>query len=147
MPVDPVGAAAPSFQPGAAERAPKQSMDGEVFMSLLVSQLRNQDPSSPMDTNAMIAQTTQLAMMEKMNEVASLTEEGFFLGMRSAAADLIGREVNYLDNDGETLTGTATAVSYAGPVPIVTVDGEAIALDAISGVIGDTLPVEPQNLV
>ena len=35
-------------------RTPKQTMDGEMFMKLLVTQLKNQDPSSPMDTNAMI---------------------------------------------------------------------------------------------
>ena len=28
-------------------RVPKQSLDSEVFMNLLVTQLRNQDPSSP----------------------------------------------------------------------------------------------------
>jgi len=41
----------------------KQEMDSELFMKLLVTQLRNQDPSSPMDTNEMITQTTQLATM------------------------------------------------------------------------------------
>ena len=42
---------------GEVTRAPKQAMDSEVFMSLLVTQLRNQDPSSPMDTNQMILES------------------------------------------------------------------------------------------
>ena len=50
-----------------AVRDPKQTLDSDVFMQLLVTQLRNQDPSSPMDTNQMISQTTQLSMMEKMD--------------------------------------------------------------------------------
>ncbi|WP_035873754.1 flagellar hook capping FlgD N-terminal domain-containing protein [Cryobacterium sp. MLB-32] len=128
-------------------RAPKQTMDSEVFMSLLVTQLRNQDPSSPMDTNQMIAQTTQLAMMEKLNALATTNEENFSLQMRMAAAALVGQEVTFTDAGGVESTGQATAVSYAGSVPQVTVNGQTIALDAISGVTGakasSVEPVEP----
>ena len=71
-------------------RQPKQSLDGDAFMQLLVTQLRNQDPSSPMDTNQMIGQTTQLAMMEKLTSMDSTNTENFALQMRMAAANLVG---------------------------------------------------------
>lgn len=119
-------------------RTPKQSLDGEAFMSLLIAQLQNQDPSSPMDTNAMIQQTTQLAMMEKMTELTTTNAENFSLQMRTAAASLIGQEVTYTGEDGETVTGIASAVSYAGPVPQVTIAGKDIPLDIISGVAAQT---------
>jgi flagellar basal-body rod modification protein FlgD len=109
-------------------------MDSEVFMSLLVTQLRNQDPSSPMDTNQMIAQTTQLAMMEKLTELSKTGTETFSLQMRMAAAALVGQDVSYAGEDGVMISGVATAVSYAGPVPTVTVGGKEILLDVISGV-------------
>jgi flagellar basal-body rod modification protein FlgD len=133
MPIDAISATTPAAT-AQATRAPKQTMDGEVFMSLLVSQLRNQDPSSPMDTNEMIAQTTQLAMMEKVTAMTTTGEENFSLQMRMASASLIGKQVSYEGPDGATVTGTATAVSYAGSVPQVTVDGKAISLDAIAGI-------------
>jgi flagellar basal-body rod modification protein FlgD len=137
MPIDTV--AAPDSTKGmyttpATTRTPKQTMDSEVFMSLLVTQLRNQDPSSPMDTNQMISQTTQLAMMEKLTALSTTNDENFSLQMRMAAAALVGQEVSYTGEDGTSVTGIATAVSYAGPVPQVTVGGKDIALDAISGV-------------
>jgi flagellar basal-body rod modification protein FlgD len=135
MPIDTVTATTPGmYTTPTATRAPKQTMDSEVFMSLLVTQLRNQDPSSPMDTNQMISQTTQLAMMEKITALATTNDENFSLQMRMAAASLVGQEVSYADEDGETVTGIATSVSYAGPVPQVTVGGKEIALDAISGI-------------
>nr|WP_241982204.1 flagellar hook capping FlgD N-terminal domain-containing protein [Cryobacterium ruanii] len=115
-------------------RTPNQSMDSEVFMSLLVTQLQNQDPSSPMDTNEMIAQTTQLAMMEKLTEMATASEEGFSLQMRTSAAALVGETVTYTNADGDLITGLATSVSFANAVPLVTVNGEPVALDVISGV-------------
>lgn len=139
MPIEGVaGATAPAAATGLyttqPTRTPKQTMDGEMFMSLLVTQLQNQDPSSPMDTNQMISQTTQLAMMEKMTDLTTTNEENFSLQMRTAAAALLGQEVSYAGADGASITGIATAVSYAGPVPTVTVDGKEIALDIISGV-------------
>jgi flagellar basal-body rod modification protein FlgD len=133
-PTVPTAPAAGMYTTPAATRTPKQTMDSEVFMSLLVTQLRNQDPSSPMDTNQMIAQTTQLAMMEKLTALAATNDENFSLQMRMAAASLVGQEVRYADKDGKTVTGVATSVSYAGPVPQVTVGGKEIALDAISGI-------------
>jgi flagellar basal-body rod modification protein FlgD len=114
--------------------APKQSMDSDVFMSLLVSQLRNQDPSSPMDTNEMISQTTQLAMMEKMTELTATSTENFSLQMRIAAAAIVGKEVSYLGADGLPVTGTVSSVSFTGVVPQVIVDGVKVPLDLVAGI-------------
>ena len=136
MTIDAVAAASnASSYVAPASRTPSQAMDSEVFMSLLVTQLQNQDPSSPMDTNEMIAQTTQLAMMEKLTEMATASEEGFSLQMRTSAAALVGQTVTYTQSDGTEITGTATSVSFADAVPQVTVNGEPVALDVISGVV------------
>jgi flagellar basal-body rod modification protein FlgD len=87
-----------------------------------------------MDTNQMISQTTQLAMMEKMNELAVTGQEDFSLQMRIAAAAFVGKDVSYTDATGATITGVASSVSFAGPVPMVTIDGMEIPLDLISGI-------------
>jgi len=116
-----------------AVRAPVQTMDANVFMSLLVAQLKNQNPSAPMDTNQMMAQTIQLSMMEKMTELTSNSKEGFSLQMRSAAAQLIGHSVGYTLADGATGTGIASSVSFAGAVPTVKVGDLSIPLDSITG--------------
>ena len=114
--------------------ASKQKMDGEMFLQLLVAQLRAQDPSSPMDTNAMMTQTAQLASMEQLTTMSNLTQESFSLQMRVAASALIGKEVGYTDADGKEQKGIATAVSFAQAVPTVTIGDQTIRLDAISGV-------------
>ncbi len=111
----------------------QQSMNSEVFLHLLVTQLRNQDPSSPMDTNEMMAQTTALASMEQLTTLSGLTEESFSLQMRAAASALLGQTVEYLGEDETTKSGTVTSVSFADKVPVVTVDGATIRLDALLG--------------
>ena len=127
-------AAASGITSSSGQRAPKQVMDAEVFMSLLVAQLRHQDPSSPMDTNQMISQTTQLATMEKLNNMDTTATENFALQMRTAAAALIGQNVSWQDADGTKHSGVATSVSFAGGVPEVTVGDKTVLLDLISGV-------------
>jgi len=111
----------------------QQSMNSEVFLHLLVTQLRNQDPSSPMDTNEMMAQTTALASMEQLTALTGLTEESFSLQMRGAAAALLGQTVEYLDEDGVAQSGLVSGVSFADKVPMVTVNGTSIRLDALLG--------------
>jgi flagellar basal-body rod modification protein FlgD len=122
-------------------RGPKQEYDSELFLGLLVTQLRNQDPSSSMETSEIVAQTTSLAMMESLSAMRTLVEtstlqaqESFALQMRDNAAALLGKEVSYLDKDGVEHTGIATAVSYKDAVPTVTVGGVSVALDTISAV-------------
>ena len=117
-----------------AVRDPKQTLDSDVFMQLLVTQLRNQDPSSPMDTNQMIQQTTQLSMMEKMTELGQTSTEDFALQMRIAASAIVGKQVSYANADGTTTTGIATSVSFAGTVPQVRVGSTDIALDKLTGI-------------
>src|SRR6476660_9475760 len=106
----PVTAAGETTQ-ASAVRTPSQTMDANVFMSLLVTQLKNQDPSAPMDTNQMMSQTVQLSMMEKMTELTADAKESFSLQMRSAAAQIIGHNVSYALADGTKGSGVASSVS------------------------------------
>jgi len=122
------------FTTGAPSATPKKEMDQEVFLALLVAQMRYQDPTSPMDTTEMMAQSTQLASMEQLTAVADTTRESFALQMRVAASALLGQEVSYQDADGAAQTGTVSGVDFSGAVPMVTVGDATVALDAISAV-------------
>ena len=130
----PVTGARSLYTTGATSAAPKQEMDKEVFLALLVAQLRNQDPTSPMDTTEMMAQSTQLASMEQLTAVADTTRESFGLQMRVAASALLGREVAWTDAEGVRRTGVVDGVDFSGTVPTVTVGGTAVPLDAVAAV-------------
>lgn len=118
---------------GPAKAVPVSSgtLDKQAFLELLVTQLRNQDPSAPMDSNALMAQTTQMASMESLTELSTTSREAFALQMRASAASLVGKNVSYA-NGTSTLSGVVTGVSYAGSVPTVTVGGKEVPLDSIS---------------
>lgn len=110
---------------------PKQTLDSEVFMKLLVAQLRNQDPSSPMDTNEMMAQQTQLASLEQLTGLSNTSSEQFALTMRMAAMNIVGKSVSYTAADGSVVSGSATGASFASSVPTITVGNSKVNLDSI----------------
>lgn len=130
-----------------APREAKNELDSETFMNLLVAQLKYQDPSSPMSTNDMMAQTTQLASMEQLTKLTVTASENFALGMRDAAANLVGKTVTYIDGDGEIITGEVSSVRYDSMVPTVMVGEVLIPLDSVQAVVRPELkdPVAPDG--
>ena len=130
------------FTAGTSAAAPKQEMDQEMFLALLVAQMRYQDPTSPMDTTEMMAQSTQLASMEQLTAVADTTRESFALQMRVAASALLGQEVSYVDDTGAVTKGTVDAVDFSGTVPMVRVGDVDVPLDAISAVRSSARPTD-----
>ncbi|OIH86775.1 hypothetical protein BLJ79_02100 [Arthrobacter sp. UCD-GKA] len=137
MTVPPIEAT--QFGAGAAPaRTPKQTMDGEMFLHLLVTQLANQDPSSPMDTNEMISQTTQLASMERLNQLSATQDVSLAIQQRLAVSALIGQQVTTGGDD--PVTGVVTAVSFVGIDPVVTVGDKQIPYGQILTV---GMPVDP----
>src|SRR5690625_7935969 len=46
---------------------PKNEMDKETFLTLFIEGLKNQDPTEPMEHSEMMAQMTNLALMESVS--------------------------------------------------------------------------------
>ena len=98
-------------------RTPKNELDKDAFLKLLVAQMRYQDPTAPMDTSALMAQTSQLTTVEKLTEMAETSGAAFDVQQRIGAASLVGRQVAWTDYDGTTKSGTVSAVSLDRPHP------------------------------
>jgi len=134
MTVDTSYTSGTSLYSGTTPSTAKNELDQQAFLQLLVAQLRNQDPSSPMDSSQLMAQTTQLSTMEQLTELTSTSREAFSLQMRVAAASLVGQTVSWTDADGVAASGIVDAVAYSGSVPVVTVGDQQIALDQVASV-------------
>ncbi|MBY0339334.1 MAG: flagellar hook assembly protein FlgD [Acetobacteraceae bacterium] len=81
---------------GTAAARNRVAMDQASFLQLLTTQLRNQDPSSPMDTNAMTQQLAQFASVEQ--QIAANQSLQSLLSLQQAAslvsaAPLVGQRV------------------------------------------------------
>src|SRR4051794_11846048 len=88
-------------------------MGKEVFMQLLVAQMRYQDPSSPVDSSQMMAQTATFTQVDKLEELAKQNATMLVLQEASTAGAMVGRNATYTDSDGGKVSGKITAVRLA----------------------------------
>ena len=56
-----------SFDPGAI-KAPKKTLDQADFLALMTAQLKNQDPTKPVDNTEYVAQMAQFSTLSGVTE-------------------------------------------------------------------------------
>ena len=127
------------YQPPA--QATGTSADKEMFLNLLVAQLRYQDPMNPADSGEFLAQSAQFTALEKMQAVADQTAGLLAAQVSFGATGLVGRYVSYLDEHGASHTGQVGSVTYDQSGPMLVVDGESVALGQVETV--SATPIEP----
>jgi len=103
---------------------PKQVLDKDAFLQILVTQLRYQDPSNPMDTDTFITQLTQFTMLEQVFNINRNLESLIQNNRTTQILSLIGKEVSVLLGEDEMITGLVESVSLAGDEPKILVAGE-----------------------
>jgi flagellar basal-body rod modification protein FlgD len=110
----------------------KTQDDKQMFLELMVAQLRYQDPMNPTDSSAFLAQSAQFTALEKMQDVADRTGELLGAQMAFGASSMVGRNVSWTDTDGTTTkTGTIDGVTFGASGPVFDIDGEQVPLGSI----------------
>jgi flagellar basal-body rod modification protein FlgD len=102
------------------------SDDKDMFLQLMVAQMRNQDPANPTDSSAFLAQTAQFTALEKMQAVADQTSQLVALQVAFGASGMVGRTVSYAGPDGELLSGVVNSVRFEATGPVLQVNGEDV---------------------
>ncbi len=77
------------------------SVDKMDFMKLLVAQIKNQDPMSPMDNAEFTSQITQFTMLDEMKSMNAKLEENILIGQtinNTAMLGLVGKNVTVEGN-------------------------------------------------
>lgn len=119
------------------------SDDKEMFLELLVAQLRYQDPMNPADSGEFLAQSAQFTALEKMQAVADQTALVLGAQMAFGASSLVGRQVSYTDAEGNDVTGTVQGVTFDAAGPTLDVDGTPVPLVHVLSVKNAPAPTAP----
>jgi flagellar basal-body rod modification protein FlgD len=96
----------------------KLTEDFNEFLTLLTTQLQNQDPLSPMDSNEFTNQLVQFSQVEqsintnqKLDDLVSLQNTG----VRSVGLGYVGMEVNYYSTELSYKGSGNTEINYVLP--------------------------------
>lgn len=93
------------------------SQDYTTFLTLLTTQLQNQDPTSPLDTNAFTQQLVAMTGVQQQllsNQLLQQIATSSTNGSVSNAVDLIGKNV-VATSSSETLSGGSATWTYNLP--------------------------------
>jgi flagellar basal-body rod modification protein FlgD len=120
------------YQPPAATSG--SDSDKEMFLNLMVAQLRYQDPMNPADSGEFLAQNAQFTALEKMQDVADQTAALLSTQISFGAAGMVGKNVTYMNEDGTTTSGLVGSVTYDASGPMLVVDGSSVSLGQIQSI-------------
>ncbi len=111
-------------------------MGKDVFLKLLVAQMKYQDPANPADSSQFMAQTATFTQVEKLEEIAKQNASLLALQRSTSAAAMVGRTVKYTDENGAPKTGTVSSVRLGSDTSeaVATVGGVAVEMGRITEV-------------
>lgn len=110
------------------EASKKATLDYEMFLNLLVAQLKNQDPTEPMDTTEQVAQLATFSQVEQTIQTNKRLEEILQSSNLNQATSVIGRTLT--SSDG-LATGVVEQVRVGSDgLTAVLRNGQEIAIGA-----------------
>ncbi|UCI09209.1 flagellar hook assembly protein FlgD [Mesorhizobium sp. B1-1-8] len=94
----------------ASQQTSKTAVDYQSFLKLLIAEMKNQDPTKPMDSTQYVAQLATFSQVEQSVQTNSKLDQIMQSSALSQADALIGRSIT--SADGKT-TGTVASVKLA----------------------------------
>ncbi|MBI5364258.1 MAG: hypothetical protein HZA53_13850 [Planctomycetes bacterium] len=145
MPIDGINSSDPiSTASRATTASGSQELGRDSFMTLLVQQMKNQDPMAPMDNQEFIAQLAQFSSLEQMQKVndnllglAVLQQSNALMSQLTQSSALIGKDVRYVDPATNTsATGVVSTVKIQDGLAVLNIGGQDIPLGNVTEVLG-----------
>lgn len=104
------------------------SLDYNTFLKLLLAQLKNQDPTKPMDSTEYMSQLASFSNVEQSIKTNSKLDSLLTTQALSQAESLIGRT---LTNEDGSITGKVVSVAVTSDASVATLeDGKTITIGA-----------------
>ena len=121
--ISPQSDAAQPAQPAAAQPTGHE-IDKDLFLKLLVTQLKYQDPlSEQQDIGDMITQLTLFTLVEQVTAMQQTLDSQKDSSDSAMVLGLLNKEVTLEDENGFIIEGVVSAVSFVGQRPYLTVNG------------------------
>ncbi|MGY2375425.1 flagellar hook assembly protein FlgD [Pseudomonas sp. SDO524_S393] len=107
-----------------------QALGKDAFLRLLVTQLKNQNPLSPQDNGAFVAQLAQFSSLEginTLNDSVNAISSNFSSSQALQASSLVGRSIviqtdKAMVDTSKSMTGSVNVTSSTGNVTVKITD-------------------------
>jgi flagellar basal-body rod modification protein FlgD len=125
--VDGVGATGATGGEAAKVKAQAEAngLNKDQFLQLLVAQLKNQDPMSPVGSQEFMSQMAAFSTLEQVTNLAVANEEQNQMLAVNQSLSLVGHNVTYLNEDETTSEGKVESVDFGEGGFSLTINGES----------------------
>ena len=114
-----------------AETTDKNTLNITSYFKLLAAQLASQDMTNPMDNSELLAQMSQMAMVQSLTSMTKSVDSQIEFAQQSYSIGMIGKEVTVL-MEGEagsgqsttTKTGIVESVHLTDDEPVIRLKGD-----------------------
>jgi len=106
--------------PNAANKSAQVS--NTQFLQMMITEMKNQDPTQPVDSTQMLSQEAQFASLEQMQNLNTNLLTLMAQQNVSQATNLIGKQVAGLDANGQNVFGQVAGLSFAGGISTLTLN-------------------------
>jgi flagellar basal-body rod modification protein FlgD len=114
------------------------SLTPNDFLKMLLSELQNQDPLSPMDSGQMLTQIGQISQVSS-TQTLTTTLNSMLLGQNvNNATALIGKTIDGISDKGSEITGTVDKVTISNNQPVLNIGSDTVQLSNVKSVLPDT---------
>ena len=113
-------------------RVKSNELGKDDFLKLLIAQLQNQDPTSPMEDTQFISQMAQFSSLEQMTNMSTSFSRLASLMNSQEAYSTLGKTVEL--NVGETTTSGVVEAATRGENPKIMVNGMYYNMEQIAAI-------------
>jgi flagellar basal-body rod modification protein FlgD len=125
---------APTGTSGTTFSNPSSNLGEDDFLTLMMDQLKNQDPLSPSDPTQYLSELANFSSLEQETSIATNTSSAATQQASTSALNLLGHTVSYQDADGVTQTGMVNKVDFTSQGPSLTIGTTSgIGLTSVTG--------------
>ena len=114
---------------------PQDSLGKQEFLRILTLQLRNQDPMNPMQDRDFITQMAQLSTLEATNGLSTQVQAMVAVQQQTQALQMVGKDVEYKDENGATLSGKVSGVRVDSLPPLLVIGDKEVPVTAVTKVV------------
>ncbi|MBX4910146.1 MULTISPECIES: flagellar hook assembly protein FlgD [Rhizobium] len=128
MAVDATSKVTSSTSTGTSSSTQKATLNYDNFLQLLIAQMKNQDPTDPMDASEQVAQLATFSQVEQTIQTNTKLDTLLASSSLTQASSYVGK---YMESADGTVKGVIDSVKvYSDGIIATTTDGDKILVQA-----------------